>query len=230
MSDILRTLALLVPAVAVMAADLTSPSTDLRVNIGLTTPFRNVQANGVDPGAAAPRYDQSIDGAYRGGPHVGLQMLRARVDQEGVGWMWGVELAWDLHRGQANNVDGRPGDFGSDGRMALNALSATFMIGPVFQANLRDLGMRHDAFRVEVGPTAGIGAATATLGSNTSSTGLLWDLGVQMLLTTTFENDVTFTVGGGYEYAQAKVHWDNTDASTATASGVTARVGLGYRF
>ncbi len=230
MSPSLRTLMLFAPVAIAATADLSTTSTDLRLHVGLTTPFRRIEAKDVDPGAGDPRYDQRIDGTYQGGPHVGVQVIRCTMDTEGVGWFGGVELAWDMHRGQARNVDGRPGEFGGDGRMTMNALSATLMVGPAFQANLRDMGLRADAFRVEIGPTVRCGAATATLGASTSDAGLLWAVGAQVLLVTTLENDLTITVGGGYEYAQAQVRWDNTADSTAMAYGAKALAGIGYRF
>lgn len=231
MSDVLRTsLTLLLPVLAVSAADLTTPFTDLRINVGLATPLQRIEAKNVDPGTGDPSYDQEIDGVYQGGPHLGLQMLRGSIDQEGIGWFWGVELAWDLHRGQARNIDGHPGDFGNDGAMELNALTATVMVGPVFQANLRDMGLRADAFRVELGPTLGAGVAQASLGSNTSDSGLLWSLGLVMQLTTTLENNLTITVGLGYAYDRAEVRWNNTGDSTASAYGVKAGLGCGWRF
>lgn len=230
MLPILRALALSVPVVALCAADLSTPFTDLRVNIGLATPVKTVDAKEVDPGAPDPAYDQQISGSYRGGPHVGLQMLRGTMGTEGVGWFWGVELAFDLHRGVAEDVDGRPGDFGSDGKLSMQSWTATFMVGPALQANLHDMGLRADAFRVEVGPTLGVGAAETTVGSSGSDLGLLWSLGFQALLTTTLPNDLTITVGGGYEYARAQNRWDNTGVSDVTAAGVVARLGIGHRW
>lgn len=223
------TCALFLP-LAASAAELSFPFTDLRLNLGIATPVKTTQLNGIVPSDGAPTDDDRIAGSYRISPHVGLQWMKGSMNREGVGWFCGAEVAWDLHRGQATELDGHAGTFGSDGKLSLNTWTGTLSAGPALQADLRDMGVRADTFRVEVGPTVGAGVASARVGSNASSNGYVWSLGAAMTMVTTLSDGLTLSIGGGYEYSRARVRWSNSADSSVTAAGALARLGVGYRW
>lgn len=228
-SRLLSIAASIVPLSVAMSMDNSTPYTDWRVNVGIATPVTKMDIKKIrsDTGTTS---NQDLTAGYRASPHVGIQMIRGSVGDEGVGMFWGVEAAYDQHNGRTKEVGGQPTSFGTEGDLTIFAYTGTLTCGGVFQADLRDMGVRADTFRVEVGPTLGAGLATSRVGTNKSGSSALWSVGMVMNFITTLEDGMTIGLGGGYEYSISQPKWSNTDASTVVARGPIARLGIGYRW
>jgi hypothetical protein len=212
---------------ALPAMDLATTAWDVRVNAGITTPVTKLDVKGITVGSTTE--NQQLDTAKKIGPHLGVQLQRSRVGSDGVGWTIALEGAWDHHVGQVESIN-NSSQFSDGAKVALDTFTGNLFVGLVLQADLRDMGVRADTFRVEIGPTIGGGVAQATVDGVSSGSGPVGSAGAQIGFVSVTEGGVVIALVGGFEYSVAQVKWDNTDASTVTALGPIARLGIGYRW
>lgn len=200
------------------------PSSELRLLIGTAAPIDEAEITGINAGSMVPIYKQSFDFDRDYGPHIGLQYLRSNPFYKNLAGYYGLECAYDLHKGKEGRATWNGSEFPNGEDMALHALSLSIHCGLRERIILKNRPLGLYSWSLECGPYLGIGSAYADY-SDSSKAGLYHRYGLRLGADCSWSKGDPFSPENrfglllGYEFAEADIAWDNTNDSTVSARG-----------
>lgn len=191
---------------------------------------------GVDSGdvsdisLGAATYDQSLDGEWRPGMHVGIEWSRARLQLDGEGWSLGVAVWYDQAEGRITAASTPSGPVTVDAAVHLEVLSLAIIPAWTWRFDTSDLArIAVRQWQMELGPVVALGASRARIGEGEdSAAGFAWQAGGRLRLHGELAGGLRVGAYLGALWLEARSEWDNTGVATFTGFSPIAGLCLGY--
>ena len=203
---------------------------DLRLVTGFSAPLDSARAKQMDENTGASS-QQSLLVSEAPGWRAGLRADRQAFSESGFGWLVGVELGYDRHRGTITQITDASGDLGPGSRAELDTASLILHLGPTwwFHALDEDLRVLPGAWRIELVPRLGAGFSRARL--NPGSGGWSWSgsslgYGVAAVLAVRLAHHWEIATEFAYDSVKSDVTWGGTRDATLRAQGFTTGLQL----
>lgn len=195
-----------------------TPFTDLRIQLGASAPVSEAVVG-------SRTYDN--DASY--GPHIGLQWVHGKADQD-YGWAMGLEFAYDDHRGAVYAATGvQPGFSTEDPEL----FSATLVAVPklVLRPDYGDaIDWAPGSVQIEIGPTLGMGLGWASIGgSNVSTPSRVISWGARCDIVFTSPSQTQFGLSFGWEAFDCTAEVGGIPDASISGDGLIAGLILGTR-
>ncbi len=199
---------------------------DLRLVVGLSTPLESARTNQLDETTGATQ-QQNLQVSAAPGWRTGLRADRQVFSESGFGWLGGLELGYDRHRGTITQVTDATGDLGPSSRAELDTTSLILHFGPTW----RFLGLDDDlrvlpgAWRIELVPRIAAGFSRARL--NPGSGGWSWSgtslsCGLAAVLAVRVARNWELALEVAYDAGQSEVAWGGARDAVLRMQGATA--------
>ncbi len=201
---------------------------DVRLDVGLAPPVVQADVRG------SPQGDQRAWTGWAPGAHLGVRFDRQALYIGHWGWLCGLELAGDLHRGDLQDVSAFGGNrVTAQGTAQMQAAQARFHVGPIvrFEGDRSLIRALPTAYQLELTGHAGAGYARGRLAAGSwTRWSMLTAWGGDLTLTSHLGDGWTLGVVAGYEDATADLRYADTTWGTWRARGINGRLQLGRRF
>lgn len=221
-------------AFLIAAAVAALPALEVHPQIGLdtgSTPFTDLRlaVAAASPVTAADVGGRSYDCDVAYGPHIALQWVHGKADQD-YGWALGLELTYDNHRGAVSTAVGVQPGFSTEDPVLH---SATIVAAPklVLRPSFGDfVDWGPGSVQLEIGPTLGAGLGWASIGgSNVSTPTRVVSWGARCDLIFTASTQTQFGLSLGYEGFDCTPEVGGIKDASISGNGLTAGLIIGTR-